>query len=273
MPVDLSNYITVNERIRIFYELFAQGRLVTGEVRISSEPDGVPRVMVQGLAYRTPDDPLPGVGWSWMPLPGKSNFTRDSELENTETSAWGRAIASLGILIDASIASQEEVQNKQTDGSIPERPAAAPTDGPYRETEELMGDYSGTGMVRLGEGDYKLESREQPNGHAIGFRMEFKDDKAIPQVLVEGPAGEALYLACGLNPGVLRDTRIHVKGRLFSVKSNRRRQSWKRLRVSEWSNHEYTFPAKPDEALPPPLFDDLEQPPDDVSLVGEKVSA
>ena len=101
----LADYVTVPERIKLFYELFGQGRLVTGEVRVSTEPDGKPRVMVQGLAYRTPDDPLPGVGWSWMELPGTTSFTRGSELENTETSAWGRAIGAVGIGIAKSIAS------------------------------------------------------------------------------------------------------------------------------------------------------------------------
>ena len=271
---DLGDYVEVKDRIKLFYELFGQGRLVTGEVRLTTEPDGVPRVMVQGLAYRSPDDQLPGVGWSWMALPGTTSYTKGSELENVETSAWGRAIGSLGILIDRSIASANEVENKRDGGSAPER-TAAPTDA-YRETEELLGDYAGTGIVKLGEGGYKLESHEQPNGHAIGFRMEFKDDKAIPQVLVEGPAGEALYLAVSMNPGVLRDTRLHVKGRLFSVKSNRRRQSWKRLRVLEWSNSEYAFPAaddSPTEAPTVELFDDLPEPPDDVSLVGEKVAS
>ena len=96
----LEGYITVPERIAKFYEMFAQGRLVTTDVRLSSEPDGVPRVLVEASAYRTPDDPLPGRGWSWMVLPGTTNFTRGSELENTETSAWGRAIAS--VQVDAS---------------------------------------------------------------------------------------------------------------------------------------------------------------------------
>jgi len=264
----LAGYIEVKDRIARFYELYGQGRLVTGEVRLTNEPDGVPRVMVQGLAYRSPEDLHPGIGWSWMVLPGTTPYTRGSELENTETSAWGRAIASLGILIDKSIASGQEVQNKQ--GADTTSAPTAETNEAYRETEELLGDYSGAGMVRLGAGDgYKLESRDGPNGHVIGFRMEFKDDKAIPQVIVEGSAGEALYLASGMNAGTLRDTRLRVKGRLFSVKSNRARQSWKRLRVSEWANHDYTFPADPADAPLPepteaeaetvPLFDEDEQ--------------
>ena len=42
--------------------------------------------------YRTADDPRPGIGIAWEPFPGTTNFTRNSELMNAETSAWGRAL-------------------------------------------------------------------------------------------------------------------------------------------------------------------------------------
>src|SRR5512146_31460 len=112
----LADYVTVPERIKLFYEMYGKGRLVTGEVRVELGPDGKARVIVQAAAYRDPDDKLPGIGWSWMELPGTSNFTRGSELENTETSAWGRAIAALGILVDRSIASVNEIETKKSDG-------------------------------------------------------------------------------------------------------------------------------------------------------------
>lgn len=141
----------------------------------------------------------------------------------------------------------------------------AESQDPYQESEELVGDFTGTGMVRLGTSDhYKLESRIDPDGRTIGFRMEFKDDANLPQVLVTGKAGEALFLACGHNPGALRDTRLRVSGRLFNVKSNRSRTSWKRLMVSGWEGHEYKYPADVDDAA-------LPEPPDDVALPGETV--
>jgi hypothetical protein len=109
---DLGDYIEVKDRIARFYELYAGGRLVTEEVRASTEPDGKPRIWVKAAAYRTADDPRPGIGWSWLELPGTTPYTKGSELENAETSAWGRAIGSLGILIDKSIASAQEIKNK-----------------------------------------------------------------------------------------------------------------------------------------------------------------
>lgn len=63
--------------------------------------------------YRTPDDPRPGVGAAWEPVPGKTNFTRDSELQNAETSAWGRAlIAALAADTKKGIASADEVRSR-----------------------------------------------------------------------------------------------------------------------------------------------------------------
>lgn len=254
---ELGDYVEVRDRIKLFYELYAGGRLCTDHVEMLTAPDGKQRVMVTARAYRSVDDPLPGVGTSWLELPGATPYTRGSEVENAETSAWGRAIGALGILIDRSIASAQEVENKKTDTpAAPEAPPESPD--PYREEEELIGDYAGTGMVRLGSAEgYKLEARIGPDGHVIGFRMEFKDDKDIPQVIVEKDAGEALFLETSGNPGQLRDTRIRVKGRLFNVKSNRR-ASWKRLRVLEWETTDAKYPAE-----------DLPEPPEDVALVGE----
>jgi hypothetical protein len=55
------------------------------------------------------------VGLAWEPVPGKTSYTRDSELQNAETSAWGRAIvAVLAADTKKGIASAEEVQSRQS---------------------------------------------------------------------------------------------------------------------------------------------------------------
>ncbi|HEY7821467.1 MAG TPA: hypothetical protein VIG24_01465, partial [Acidimicrobiia bacterium] len=64
-------------------------------------------------AYRTPDDPAPGVGLAWEPVPGRTPYTRGSELMVAETSAWGRALAAIGIATNKSVASAEEVRSAQ----------------------------------------------------------------------------------------------------------------------------------------------------------------
>ncbi|MDE1822663.1 MAG: hypothetical protein KGI98_17640, partial [Euryarchaeota archaeon] len=75
-------------------------------------------VVYTAAAYRTPLDPRPGMGTAWEPVPGKTRFTRDSEGQNAETSAWGRAIIAAGAADASKIASREEVQNRVGDEGV-----------------------------------------------------------------------------------------------------------------------------------------------------------
>lgn len=101
------DYVMVNERIVKFIEKYPEGSLQSELVELTSD-----RVVVRGIAYRSPTDEKPGIGHSWLEIPGKTAFTRGSELENAETSAWGRALAALGFEVKRGVASLEEVRNK-----------------------------------------------------------------------------------------------------------------------------------------------------------------
>lgn len=108
---NLDDYVDVAERIKLFYEQYPDGRLSTRDVRFCQWPsDGI---VATAEAYRTADDPHPGVGTAWEPVPGKTSYTRDSEVQNAETAAWGRAIAACGIGTKRGIASREEVAARQ----------------------------------------------------------------------------------------------------------------------------------------------------------------
>jgi hypothetical protein len=73
-------------------------------------------VVVVAAAYRSPDDPRPGIGMAYEQWPGRTPYTRDSELQNAETSAWGRAIvAALAADTKKGVASREEVRNRTAD--------------------------------------------------------------------------------------------------------------------------------------------------------------
>jgi hypothetical protein len=122
-PLD---YIDVATRIVEFRGIYPNGALqpwrdpYIAEVKM---PDGsIKSFMVYAAAaYGSPEDKLPGVGYAWEPIPGPTNFTRDSELQNAETAAWGRAmVAKLAVDTKKGIASSEEVRNRQ----VPDRPAA-----------------------------------------------------------------------------------------------------------------------------------------------------
>jgi len=120
----MSDYVDVAERIRQFYDKYPEGSLQSYRDPQVMEVGGKPFIAYSAAAYRTKDDPIPGIGWAWEPIPGPSNFTRDSELMNAETAAWGRAILACGFA-SKHVASQEEVRNRQ-----PERPAQRPQEAP-----------------------------------------------------------------------------------------------------------------------------------------------
>jgi hypothetical protein len=103
------DYVDVAERIRQFKELYPDGSLQTIDVEWSA---GL--VVVKAAAYRKPDDERPGIGMASEPVPGKTPYTRDSELMNAETSAWGRAIVAVGIPTKR-VSSKDEVRNRDAD--------------------------------------------------------------------------------------------------------------------------------------------------------------
>lgn len=110
MDKRLENYVDVPHRIKLFYEKYPNGSLQM-DPNLKFQQVGDQMIVIgQALAFRTPDDPRPGVGTAQEYLPGKTNFTRGSEIQNLETSCWGRAIGALGIGIEKSIATKEEVE-------------------------------------------------------------------------------------------------------------------------------------------------------------------
>lgn len=105
----LDDYIDVAERILQFKEKHPDGSLQTIDWCVS-EVAGKTFIVYRAAAYRTPDDPRPGHGTAWEPFPGPTSFTKDSELMNAETAAWGRAIVATGIAANRKIASAQEVK-------------------------------------------------------------------------------------------------------------------------------------------------------------------
>lgn len=121
--VDLSNYVTVAERLNAFYVTkFPEGRLQASEPAVV-EVGGKTFVQVRATAWRTVDDPLPAMATAWEPFPGATSFTRDSEMMNAETSALGRVLAMCGVEVRADIASSNEMRARQEEAA---RRAEAP---------------------------------------------------------------------------------------------------------------------------------------------------
>lgn len=137
---DRGDYVEVKDRIALFYQSYPDGRIQTEllidatqidveyETVRKTRGEGADRrqvelqkpslrgvVTVKAMVYRTPDDPLPCVGHSWLAMPGQTPYTEGSELENAETSAVGRALAMAGIAVNKGISSGNEIRMKRQD--------------------------------------------------------------------------------------------------------------------------------------------------------------
>ena len=96
-------YVEVKERIKHFREHYKDWSLTSELLELTDErcvikatiSNDKDRVLASGIAYETK---------------GSSYINKTSFVENCETSAWGRALGNLGIGVETSIASAEEIQ-------------------------------------------------------------------------------------------------------------------------------------------------------------------
>ena len=127
MTFNLDEYVDVATRITMFSDKFPEGSLQGDGYFVRDPDEKIIGYHYVARAYRTAADERPGVGTAYEPIPGKTQFTRDSEVQNAETAAWGRAIVALGFNTKK-IASVEEVRARQ--GSDVEGGEAAPSSAP-----------------------------------------------------------------------------------------------------------------------------------------------
>lgn len=123
-PDYLDGYVEVKDRIARFHETYPEGSLQSSWR--TTELAGETLIVAEARAYRHPNDARPGQGHASEPVPGKTPYTKDSELMNAETSAWGRALAALGFEVSKSIASREEVAAREGNGKPTVKEPAAP---------------------------------------------------------------------------------------------------------------------------------------------------
>lgn len=124
----LDDYVDVAQRIADFRELYPSGSLQPVDTLLPWEQATVTGydkngeqvtqtfIIYKAAAYRTPEDERPGIGLAWEIWPGRTPYTRGSELMNAETSAWGRAIiAVLASDSKAGVASRQEVAARRAE--------------------------------------------------------------------------------------------------------------------------------------------------------------
>ena len=91
------DYIEVKDRIALFVEKYPNGSLQSSYELVTVLDHQW--LIVKAGAYRDPEDPRPGIGHAWEHVPGRTPYTIGSELMVGETSAWGRALAAIGIAV------------------------------------------------------------------------------------------------------------------------------------------------------------------------------
>jgi len=132
---DLERYAPVARRITLFYERYPAGRIITTLVTRDARA-----VIFRARVYRGADDPHPAAtGWA-LEREGDGDVNAVACLENTETSAIGRALANLGFTASAERPSREEMVRVSRARQAPLRVAARPAQRPLQAHADSLGD-------------------------------------------------------------------------------------------------------------------------------------
>lgn len=112
MSYDLSDYVDVKTRLVQALEKYPQLR-ITEHRPVPVEVGDQIMIECAVTVARDPDDPVPVTAYMYEPFPGRTPYTKLSEQANGATSALGRALGYMGFGITASLASANEVRNRQ----------------------------------------------------------------------------------------------------------------------------------------------------------------
>lgn len=172
MAWDLGDYKEVSERLADLFAAFPEASMRGNYEFVQGG------VVYRAECFRFPDDPAPGVGTAWEEMPGKTTYTKGSELQNAETSAWGRAIVAVGASTSKKVASANEMRSAQarqqsspapreragaagTAGSLPAPPAvpASPNQLQHLQSKmkRLLADHVKVADRRIAAGLPKLD--------------------------------------------------------------------------------------------------------------------
>ena len=110
--MNLDNYVDVATRLKMALEKWPNLRVSERGHEIATFGDST--VLICSVCvWRDETDEHPVIASASEPLPGRTPYTRNSELMVGMTSALGRALGYMGIGINSSIASRNEVEARQ----------------------------------------------------------------------------------------------------------------------------------------------------------------
>lgn len=189
MAFNMDGYVDVAERIRQLREKHPEAVLrpydPANPFKVM-EIGGREFIIYTAACYRTPDDPMPAIAVAAEPAVGKTNYTRDSEVMNAETSAWGRAIVAALAADTQKIASLEEVRNRKAEEAAPSvrsHPAAA--------KPKPVEDQRAIDMITEQMGGVLLESKPA-NVRSIGGGITDKQKGLISKLAKEKCSGDVV---------------------------------------------------------------------------------
>lgn len=144
LPFNPAEYALVADRITAFYAEYPTGRIITK--LMSRDRD----VVFRAAVYRSADDRVPAAtGWA-SEREGDGEINLYACVENTETSAIGRALANLGFTASLKRPSREEMQKvdraRSMRGGQLSRVADGPQYHPYRATAPSTPELQRVGM-------------------------------------------------------------------------------------------------------------------------------
>ena len=109
LTIDMGDYAPVADRIILFYRRFPTGRILTRLVSRTSR-----EITVQAFVYRSVNELRPSATGLAAERIGDGDVNTVACLENTETSAIGRALANLGLTASPHRPSREEMARSRT---------------------------------------------------------------------------------------------------------------------------------------------------------------
>ena len=128
MTFKLDGYVTVNQRLTEALQRWPELRVVEANPKVVTVGDAT-FIEVTITVFRDPADTLPCTAAAWEPIPGRTPYTKDSEMMNASTSALGRALGLMGIGTAGSISSADEVITRRYDQGAQDHPSTRATPG------------------------------------------------------------------------------------------------------------------------------------------------